>query len=160
MLLFSGLFFFYDRLCYSITQVGKNKAEAVQWNLCCSGCGSGGSTTHGEVMAIKLEMPTPQKPWDCFLHKENPFFLSLTVFVGGQEQVCADGRTRVIDFSNTQLLQLHQPWCCVDCFPSCRCTWICSCPCSVTRGWLVDPSGSDGHLVCPPSLPSLAFWGD
>lgn len=73
--------------------------------------------------------------------KENPFLPSLIAFVGGQEWVRADGCTRVIEFSNKKTLQLHQPWCCADGFPSCRSTWLHSCPCSDMLGWLLSQVG-------------------
>lgn len=91
---------------------------------------------------------SPKAMGSCSLQGKS-FLPFLTVFVGGQEQVCADRHTGVIDFSNKQLLQLHESWCCADCFPSCRSMWLHSCPCSAILGWLVASSGSNA-CSCPP----------
>lgn len=163
VLLFGG-HFFYDQLCYSSTQVGTIKLKLCKETRAALGHGSGVSAAHGEdkasPMDIELEMPTPQKPWVCSSSKENPFLLSLTASVGGQKQVCVNGHTRVINFSNKQLLQLHQPWCCAGCFPSFRNTWMRSCPCSATLGWRGAPSGSDARLVSTPGCYHSHFGGD
>ena len=87
--------------------------------------------------------------------KENPFLPSLTAFVGGQEQVCADKCTGIIDCSNKKL---HQSRCCADCFPSCRSMWLDSCPCSATLGWLVAQGGSDAHPISTPGCCHSHFW--
>lgn len=134
VMLFSELL--YDQLWYSSTQVGKTKLE-----LCNEALGAG--------LEAPLLMERPKhclwpSSWRCQVSRSHRIalpaskILSFPPFMGGQEQVCADLCTRVIDPSNNSIIPVLC-WC----FSKLQEHTAVFLPLLSHTVWLVAPSGND-----------------